>query len=74
VNVAVTLGVALTYGSAAQIRAEIAAALPDRPGYADAARLAFARPVVARNPLQASNPSERGKWDALFKDRPPFKF
>jgi NADH-quinone oxidoreductase subunit G len=74
VNVAVTLGIPLTYTTSAQIRAEIQAALPDRAGYADIARIDFARPVVARNPLQASNPSERGKWDALFKDLPPVKF
>ncbi len=73
VNVGVTLGVALTYTSAAQIRADIAAAMPDRPGYAGVARIAFARPVVARTSLQTSNPSERQKWETLFKDQPPVK-
>jgi NADH-quinone oxidoreductase subunit G len=73
VSVAVTLNVALTYTSGAQIRAEIAAALPDLAGYADIARVGFARPVVARTSLQESNPSERSKWDTLFKDRPPLK-
>ena len=74
VNVGVTLGVGLTYTSSAHIRADIAAAMPDRPGYADLPALAFARPVVARTWLQTSNPSERWKWDALFKDLPPVKF
>jgi NADH-quinone oxidoreductase subunit G len=73
VNVAVTLGVALTYASAAQVRAEIAVALQDSPGYADLARIEFRRPGVVRTPLQASNPSERLKWDELFKSQPRIK-
>ena len=32
------------------------------------------RPVPARNWLQASNPSERWKWDFMFQDLPPVKF
>jgi NADH-quinone oxidoreductase subunit G len=74
VNLAVSLGVGMSYTSSAQIRADIAAGMADRPGYRDIARIAFARPVVARTSLQASNPSERGKWDAMFKDQPPIKF
>jgi hypothetical protein len=31
------------------------------------------RPVPARNWLQASNPSERWKWDFLYQDLPPVK-
>ena len=41
--------------------------------YAEAANLVFTRPVPARNWLQASNPSERWKWDFLFQDLPPVK-
>ena len=74
VTVAVTLGVPLTYASSAAIRADIAAAMAGHAGYADLARLAFARPVAVRHWLQASNPSERWKWDTLFKDLPPVKF
>jgi NADH-quinone oxidoreductase subunit G len=74
VNVGVTLGVGLSYTSAAHVRADIAAAMAERPGYADLARIAFARPVTARTWLQTSNPSERWKWDSLFKDLPPVKF
>jgi NADH-quinone oxidoreductase subunit G len=74
VNVAVSLGVGLTYSSPAHIRADIAASMAGRPGYADIARVAFAKPVVARTWLQTSNPSERRKWDAMFKDQPPLKF
>jgi NADH-quinone oxidoreductase subunit G len=74
VNVGVTLGVALNYTSSAHVRADIAAGMADRPGYAAIARLAFARPAIARSGLQTSNPSERRKWDTLFKDAPPVKF
>jgi hypothetical protein len=41
--------------------------------YADASKMAFARPVSASNWLQASNPSERWKWDFLYQDLPPVK-
>ena len=74
VNVGVALGVGLAYASSAHVRADIAAAMPDRPGYAELPQLAFSRPAAARNWLQTSNPSERWKWDALFKDLPPVKF
>ena len=73
VNVAVALGVALTCTSAAQVRAEIASALEGVPAYANIAQIQFARPTVRRTALQASNPSERGKWEAMFKDLPPVK-
>jgi NADH-quinone oxidoreductase subunit G len=74
VNVAVSLGVGMSYQDSAQIRAEIAAAMADRAGYADLAQIAFARPAAVRTWLQTSNPSERWKWDTLFKDLPPVKF
>jgi hypothetical protein len=32
------------------------------------------RDVAARHWLQASNPSERWKWDFMFQDLPPVKF
>jgi NADH-quinone oxidoreductase subunit G len=73
VNVGVSLGVGLSYASSAHIRSEIAGAMADRPGYAEVARLVFARPVTARTWLQTSNPSERSKWDAMFRDLPPEK-
>jgi NADH dehydrogenase/NADH:ubiquinone oxidoreductase subunit G len=69
VNVGVTLGVAVTYGSSAEVRADIAAVVRGKAGYADIAGIRFGRPVVVRAPLQASNPSERLKWDAVFKNR-----
>ena len=33
----------------------------------------FNRPVSAETWLQASNPSERWKWDAMYQDLPPVK-
>jgi NADH-quinone oxidoreductase subunit G len=73
VNVAVTLGVAVSYGSAALVRADIAAAAPGTTGYADLAGVTFRRPAAVRAPLKASNPSERLKWDSMFKSRPGSK-
>jgi hypothetical protein len=35
--------------------------------------LAFARPMNARTWLEASNPSERWKWDFMYQDLPPVK-
>src|SRR6266540_1838446 len=60
--------------TAADIRQEIASALPEEPALAGIRELTFARPVAARNWLQASNPSERWKWDFMFQDLPPVKF
>jgi NADH-quinone oxidoreductase subunit G len=74
VNVGISLGVPLGYSSAGQIRSDVAATLPDRPGYGGLPSLACARPVVASTWLRTSNPSERLKWNALFEDRPPVKF
>ena len=33
----------------------------------------FDKPLEARHWLQASNPSERWKWDFMFQDLPPVK-
>ena len=65
---------ALTYTGSGQIRSELAAAMASNPAYAGLGDLAFARPVSARTWLQASNPSERWKWDIMFQDLPPVKF
>jgi NADH-quinone oxidoreductase subunit G len=54
-------------------RTELAAELIDVGNYGTLQRLTFARPVPARTWLQASNPSERWKWDFLFQDNPPVK-
>ena len=72
VNLGRSLGLALAFDSAGDVRRALAAAMPGTP-YAEADRLLFTRPVPARNWLQASNPSERWKWDFLYQDLPPIK-
>ena len=57
--------------SAGRLSSGSAGALPS--AYADADKVPFTRPVPARNWLQASNPSERWKWDFLYQDLPPVK-
>ena len=74
VNVGLALGAPLTYASSQEVRAEVARALANHERYAGLASLAFARPVPAKHWLQASNPSERWKWDFMFQDLPPLKF
>jgi NADH-quinone oxidoreductase subunit G len=74
VNVAVSIGMPLSYTSAAQIRADLAAALDQQPAYAAIATQSFGQAVAIAHRLQASNPSEREKWNELFKDVPPLKF
>ena len=74
VNVGLALGVPMSYASSGAVRSELAAALAGAQRYAGLTDLAFARPVSARTWLQASNPSERWKWDFMFQDLPPVKF
>jgi NADH-quinone oxidoreductase subunit G len=74
VDVGLALGGAVTYTASAEIRSELAAAMSSEPAYADLATLTFAKPVAAEHWLQASNPSERWKWDFMFQDLPPVKF
>jgi NADH-quinone oxidoreductase subunit G len=72
VNLARSLGLTLPYENAADVRRALAAAMPGT-AYADADAIVFTRPVPASNWLQASNPSERWKWEFLFQDLPPVK-
>ena len=74
VNVGLALGAPLTYASSQDVRAEIAASLSGNERYAGLAGLALARPMPVTHWLQASNPSERWKWDFMFQDLPPVKF
>jgi anaerobic selenocysteine-containing dehydrogenase len=71
-NLGRSLGLTLAFDSAGDVRRALAAAMPGTP-YAEADRLAFTQPVPTRNWLQASNPSERWKWDFLYQDLPPIK-
>ena len=73
VNLGVALGVPFDYASAAHVRADIAARMPNVPALDGLTMLAFSRPMEARHWLQASNPSERWKWDFMYQDLPPVK-
>ena len=75
VNLAAELGIGggLDYPTVAAVRADIVARFPGAPAVAGITALTFARPVSARTWLQASNPSERWKWDFMFQDLPPVK-
>src|SRR5438477_383552 len=68
VNLATALGATLDYTSSAHVRADVGRAMAGHATYARLTELAFARPVAAGNWLQASNPSERWKWDLMFQD------
>jgi NADH-quinone oxidoreductase subunit G len=70
----VVFGVPVSYTSAQAIRNAIAGTLSEMPGYAALSGVGFSRPVSAKEWLQASNPSERWKWDFMFQDLPPVKF
>ena len=71
-KLAPVFGANVHYTSGVAVRDAIATALAHLPEYAALAATTFARPVAARTWLQASNPSERGKWDEMFV--PPVKF
>ena len=73
VNVADGLGVSLGYTDATQIRADIARAYAGVKELEGIAALQFGRKATAQHWLQASNPSERWKWNSLFQDLPPVK-
>ena len=72
-NVAKSLGLDMTHQTSNDVRRALAHAMPGTP-YAEADTMVFTRPIPARNWLQASNPSERWKWDFMFQDLPPVKF
>jgi NADH-quinone oxidoreductase subunit G len=74
VSLATALGATLDYSSAAQVRADVARAMGGNDTYSGLSGVTFARPVTAKHWLQASNPSERWKWDVMFQDLPPVKF
>jgi NADH-quinone oxidoreductase subunit G len=73
VNLGVALGVPFGYTTPEQVRADIAARFAGVAGFEGLTTLTFGRPMAARHWLQASNPSERWKWDFMFQDLPPIK-
>jgi NADH-quinone oxidoreductase subunit G len=73
VNLALSLGVKFAYTTGAHIRSDIAARFPNVPALEGLTMLTFSRPLEARHWFQASNPSERWKWDFMYQDLPPVK-
>jgi NADH-quinone oxidoreductase subunit G len=73
VNLATAAGLTFDYTTAAHVRADIAARFGTVKALDGITALAFARPLAAKHWLQASNPSERWKWDFMFQDVPPVK-
>jgi NADH-quinone oxidoreductase subunit G len=73
-KLSVVFGHNVSYTSGEVLRESLAKALAHIPGYDALAAARFNRPVDARSWLQASNPSERWKWDFMFQDLPPIKF
>jgi NADH-quinone oxidoreductase subunit G len=73
VNVGLALGVTFNYTAPAHVRGDIARRFPNVPALDGLTTLAFSRPMDARHWLQASNPSERWKWDFMYQDLPPVK-
>ena len=72
-DVATAAGITMNYKDAAAVRAAIAEAMGSDPAFAAITALAFPKPLAARAWLNASNPSERWKWDHMFNDLPPVK-
>jgi NADH-quinone oxidoreductase subunit G len=72
-DLAAGLGVRVPYESAGQLRSDLAARFANVPGFKGLTELVFARPVPVRTWLQASNPSERWKWDFMYQDLPPVR-
>ena len=73
VTLGTALGLTLDYATDGDVRADIARRYADTTGLQGLAGLAFAQPVAASSWLQASNPSERWKWDFMYQDLPPVK-
>jgi NADH-quinone oxidoreductase subunit G len=73
VKLGLALGVPFGYASPADVRADIAARFSAVTGFEHITTVGFGRPMPATHWLQASNPSERWKWDFMFQDLPPVK-
>jgi NADH-quinone oxidoreductase subunit G len=68
------LGMQLDYATSDSVRRDIAAQYGEVEGLREIAALEFSRPIEAKHWFQASNPSERWKWDFMYQDMPPTKF
>ena len=72
-SVAAALGLPFTFKSSQQVRSAMAAAMAAHSGFAGLSDQTFNRPLPLKHWLQASNPMERWKWNAMFQDLPPVK-
>jgi NADH-quinone oxidoreductase subunit G len=72
-SVAAALGLPFTHATSHDVRRDVAAAMPDHAGFSKLSEHIFSRPLPLEHWLQASNPMERWKWDAMFQDLPPVK-
>jgi predicted molibdopterin-dependent oxidoreductase YjgC len=72
-DVATAAGITTSYADAGAVRAALAATLGAVPAFTGIADITFPKPLAARTWLQASNPSERWKWDHMFQDLAPVK-
>ena len=73
VKLAGALGLTFDYTRSADVRADIAVAHPEVAELQGISSVTFGRVVSGRHWLEASNPSERWKWDFMFQDLPPVK-
>jgi NADH-quinone oxidoreductase subunit G len=71
-SVAASLGLPFTYTRADDVRGEMGRVLSGTRLGALADQ-SFHRPLPLRHWLEASNPMERWKWNAMFQDLPPVK-
>jgi NADH-quinone oxidoreductase subunit G len=74
IELATELGHPLGMSSVQDVRNSLAEMMQDDAVMAGIGSLGVGRARGARDWLEASNPSERWKWDFLFQDLPPVKF
>jgi anaerobic selenocysteine-containing dehydrogenase len=72
-DVATAAGITTQFPDARAVRESLAAAMAGEPALAGIRGVAFPKPMAAKTWLQASNPSERWKWDHMFQDLAPVK-
>ncbi len=73
-RLATALGAHFSFTSADAVRKDIVAELGAEAGLAGIDTVVFSRVATTQHWLQASNPMERQKWDAMFSDLLPVKF
>jgi NADH-quinone oxidoreductase subunit G len=73
-RVSEALGSPLAFSSLADVRKNLAESLGSDPTVAGIQELRAGPVDTARHWLEASNPMERWKWDAMFQDEAPVKY